>query len=468
MKPDLEKIYLSCPVFLQNVFCSLEGWRINRKRYDKVFYKHLQEYEEHRFWDYELLEKYRNQRLAEFIKYCENYIPYYKKRFNKLGISSANIHNYEDLKYIPVLNKNTVRENYNEFSSGMIPKKELSIAHTSGSTGSGLRFAVTSNAMSEQWAVWWRYRRWHGIPFNTWCAYFGGRSVVPVIQNNPPFWRVNYPGKQVFFSGYHIKPENIKHYLRKLKQLKPEWIHGYPSLISLIASYILENGTSLNFIPKWITTGAENLLPQQRKVIKEAFGIEPHQHYGLAEGAANMSECEYDNLHVDEDFSAVEFIPGDEGVYRIIGTNFTNYATPLLRYDTGDIAQLESPSFKCPCGRLGRIVKAVDGRLEDYVLLKNGTKIGRMDHIFKDTVNIREAQICQSIPGEITVHIVAGHDYSLTDEKEIIKQFEKRVGKDTKITIKYMKELQRPGHGKLRFVISKTPADAYSKQTCCN
>ncbi|MGQ9847591.1 MAG: hypothetical protein ACUVQP_08860 [Bacteroidales bacterium] len=103
-----------------------------------------------------------------------------------------------------------------------------------------MRFASTRIALQEQWATWWRYFHWHGIKLGTWCGYFGGRLVVPISQKNPPFWRYNYPGKQIFFSAYHMNERNLKFYIEELRKKKPPWIHGYPSLISLISEYIVE------------------------------------------------------------------------------------------------------------------------------------------------------------------------------------------------------------------------------------
>ena len=151
-------------------------------------------------------------------------------------------------------------------------------------------------------------------------------------------------------------------------------------------------GVDLGYHVRWVTVGGENLLKGQEEVMTRAFGIRPLQHYGLAEAVANISQCERGRLHVDEDFAAVEFLPEESGQgHRIVGCNFTNLATPLLRYDTGDVVTIDEQG--CGCGRPGRVVAAIDGRREDYVELGNGARVGRMDHVFKDMTNIREAQI---------------------------------------------------------------------------
>ena len=87
-------------------------------------------------------------------------------------------------------------------------------------------------------------------------------------------------------------------------------------------------------------------------------------------------------LHVDEDFAFVEFVPVDRRRgCRVVGTGVTNRAFPLVRYDVGDIARVSGRT--CGCGRPGRIIDAIDGRREDYVVLPSGAMVGRLDHIFK-------------------------------------------------------------------------------------
>jgi phenylacetate-CoA ligase len=176
----------------------------------------------------------------------------------------------------------------------------------------------------------------------------------------------------------------------------------------------------------------------------------------MAEAVANISECDRGILHIDEDFAAVELVPRDSGAYTVVGTNFTNPKTPFLRYEVEDVVTLE-PGMTCTCGRPGRVVARIDGRLEDYVVLKNGARIGRMDHVFKDALNVREAQIRQSRPGAITIHVVRMPGYTERDEQTILLETKKRVGNETDVKLEYVDRLERSPIGKLRFVVSEIP-----------
>ena len=269
-----------------------------------------------------------------------------------------------------------------------------------------------------------------------------------------PSGAMNKPGRQLLFSGYHMNAENLSAYIDELRRRRPPWLHGYPSLLALLAMHLIDAGTDLGYEVRWVTTGAENLLPHQVAMIDRAFGVQPIQHYGLAEGVANISQCELGGLHVDEDFAVVEFIPIDHGgLHTIVGTNVTNLAAPLLRYDSQDLAFIPRGG-SCSCGRPGRVVERVDGRLEDYVVLRNGARVGRMDHIFKDMVNVHEAQIRQAVPGEMLVRVVRGREYTDADERMLLEEAAKRVGSDMTVEIEYVRALPRTRAGKLRFVLS--------------
>lgn len=454
---DAEAVYLRLPIALQNAACTFVGWRTERTRYAGAFDTILEEAVARTYWSKRDVEAFRDRRLVAAVQRAAP-IPFYRDRFRAAGVEPTDIRGLRDLERLPILTKDEARD-------GLVahlppPPPRTPMEHTSGTTGGALRFPMTMAAIQERWAVWWRYRKWHGIDKGTWCALFTGRSVVPATQRRPPFWRVNRVGRQVLFSGYHMRTENLPSYVAELRRRRLPWLHGYPSLLALLAAHLLEARTDLGYEPRWVTTGAENLLPHQAAVIERAFGIAPIQHYGLAEAVANVSQCDRGRLHVDEDFAAAEFIPvGTEGLCRIVGTNITNAATPLLRYDTQDLATV-SAGTSCACGRPGRIVDGVDGRLEDYVVLADGTRIGRMDHIFKDMINVREAQIHQKAPGAITMRIVRRAEYTAADEAALRRETAKRLGPEAEIRIEYVDALPRSRTGKLRFVVSELPGDS--------
>jgi phenylacetate-CoA ligase len=447
---DLEKLYVRLPVAAQNLLCTWEGWRQSRFRYGGQ--DPVAEVAERSSWSTARIEEFQNARIQLLLAHVYENVPYYRKLLKKLGAQPSDFRTADDLKQLPVLTKTTIRENVKDFRAADIREPVVKV-HTSGTTGAGLDFFVNQSAIREQWAVWWRYRSWHGITRQTWSGYFGGRTIVAPDQQRPPFWRMNRFGKQVLYSGYHLKPANLEAYVNDLVRRGLTWIHGYPSLLCLIANATSDRGLQPGLNIRIATTGAENLLPWQKEGIEAGFGCPVRQHYGSAEGVANLSECEAGRLHVDEDFCALELqsIPGT-AQYHLLGTSLTNFAMPLIRYETGDVC---SAPQTCDCGRWGCVVERLDGRAEDYLVLSDGTMVGRVDHIFKDMTSVQEAQIWQQRPGELEVRIVPAPQWSESDETRLRREFEKRFGNKAQVQFRYLTELPRTRTGKLRLVVSE-------------
>lgn len=459
----LEYMYQTSPIFMQNLLCSVYGFLLNKRRYNQRYTEIEEAVFEREYWTKEKLEDFCSKRLQQMVKHAAITTGYYKKKFREMGVDPLSIKSDEDLKFLPILSKEEVQQNIEAFNSNSINSTLHRLVKTSGTSGTGLMFPFALDAEREQWAVWWRYRKRHGIDHKTWSAHFFGKSIVPVEQKKPPFWRVNVPGRQIFFSGYHLAEKNFPFYVEELNRRQPPWIQGYPSLLALLASFMEERDLSLDYQPKVVTIGSESLLTHQKDVIEKAFHTKCRQHYGMTEGVCNVSECSEGRLHIDEDFGLLELQADEGGSAKIIATGYTNFAFPLLRYDTGDVAQLESSDVSCPCGLPGRLVKSIDGRIEDYVVTPEGRRVGRLDHVFKEMVHVKEAQIYQDCASQVVFRIVQSHGYGKNDEARLITEVRKRLGKEIEIIIDYVNELERTERGKLRFVISDIRANKVLK-----
>lgn len=458
LKAIYRRLYPHFPIALQNAAQSTVGWHNDLTVRGRGFARLLEEYEARTFTDPDDIRELRDARLRAFLLYAYQAVPYYRELFDQAGLHPQEVSTLSELASLPVTSKADVQERRSEFLSRSIPRRRRKLLSTSGSTGSGLTVATTLEAVQEQWATCWRYWRWHGIERGTWIGIFGSPSAVSPHQEAPPFWRYNRPGHELVFSSLHTSSKNMPYYVAALRRKKPPWLHGLASQIALIASYLVQTKTDLGYEVRWITTSTENLLPQHSNLIEKAFGVKPRQHYAMVEAIANFSECDKGKLHVDEELAAAEFIPIAENRFRVVGTNVSNPAMPLIRYECNDHVTID-PGESCSCGRPGRVVTGVDGRQEDYIVLKNGIRLGRLDRIFVSFPNVREAQIRQDKSGEILFLVRTGTHYTKEDEKRLRDAINNTILDGSHIAIEYVDEIERTKNGKLRCVVSSVPAE---------
>lgn len=333
---QIKNIYDHLPAPLGNLAFSAAGANIQRTRYGRGFHEMLAEFESHEGWPAERVAEWRDARLRKLICHAYRTVPYYHDLMDEGGVDPASIKGIDDLEMLPTLTKDMVKSAPERFVSSEASSMNLMHVHTSGTTGSGFRFLSTVECQQAQFACFWRYYRKHGIDIGTWQAQFSSRQAVPKRVSTPPFWRIDYPGRRYYMSAFHESPANLRYYYEVIQENRFEWISGYPSLMVLLAQWMNERDLRFDFI-RAVTCGAENLLDHQADAMERAFGVRPVQTYGQTENVAIFSQQPDRRILVDEDFSAVEFLPtannAGGGYSRWSGPVYSTM--PRLSSDTG-------------------------------------------------------------------------------------------------------------------------------------
>lgn len=446
---NLMKIYNRLPAWAQTLATSAEGWRIQKRRYDALFEERYQDFMSRNGWSYEQKCAYRDAQLQKMVKHCYEHVPYYRNLFDRLNIDYRDITTLDDLKLLPILDKQTIRDHYEEFFSESYDRSALIEQHTSGSTGTGFSFYQNREANADVWAHVWRGNHNIGLNRDMWCAYFGGRAIVPPEKKSGSCYRINYPGKQIMFSIYHTGDQYFSQWVKVLNKYQPPWIQGYPSALVPFASYLERANQRLNYVPKVITLSSENVSWAQEDFLLRVFGVYPMQNYAQSEAVATFRQRLDHRIFVDEDFAAVEFVPVDDtGLCRIVGTTLSNYAMPFLRYDTKDLAVWRlTPE--------GREILSLDGRDEDDIRLRDGGSIRRLSRVFQDQLHIVEAQIIQKSLDEVQFHVVKSPDYTAEDENRLEQAIDGYLTDRIGWEIHYVEQLRRNKNGKVKFIISE-------------
>ena len=454
----MSRLYDSLPVFAQNLVCSYAGWQRARARFGPHFQRRLAEWERTGRGPVELLHEIQRERLDRLVRrareHTENYRDLPPPAEGRDPVEAMT----RTLASIPPLEKAGYRERPEAFLARDVPAERLRKGKTSGTTGTALPLWYTPEALAEEYATVWRLRRACGVDLYAPHLTFGGQIVVPVAQSRPPFWRHNHWGRQILFSLYHMSPQNLRAYVEAIHAAPARYVQGYPSSLHLVGRAMLEVGRPL---PKGrlaaVFTSSESLLAFHRQTIEEAFGAPVRDRYGTSEFAVSMTGCPENRLHVDMEFCLVEVEAQEETADWVRGplvvTGLGNDATPFLRYRIGDVGtQAKRP---CPCGRPGNVFLDVDGRIEDYVMTPDGRAIGRLDHIFKEQLDVAEAQIRQETPEAIEVVVVPRPSYDGESERALMEEIRARLGDEIGVALRSVETIPREPNGKFRAVVSR-------------
>lgn len=456
MNTKLEMIYLKLPVIFQNIVIILYGFHENRIRYSGVYNTFSKEIEKNCFLNDEELKKWQENRLRNLLNDAIENVPYYKKNIT-LNTSEINRFRIEDLKYLPMLEKNTVKRYAEQLVSESLTGKKIEI-HTTGTTGTPLKIICTPEIRQKNYAYFNRFLNLAGVDYNGKRATFGGRIIVDYNQKSSPFWRYSPFQKNMLFSSYHICEKTIECYTRALQKLRPLYIDAYPSSLYMLAKSAEQKGISLRGLTKSIVTSAEVLHPCQREVIEKQFGVPIYDQYGSAEMCVFVAQCSLGKYHIHSDYSIVEFIK-DDGTYagpgeeaEIVCTGLINPVMPLIRYKIGDRGIMSGD--KCKCGNKFPVLERIIGRSDDYIITPDGRKIGRLSPVLKG-YPVREAQYIQEKPDEIIVNVVKDAGYNEYTGFKIEDELRKRLGDRIKICINCVNKIERSKGGKYKTVISR-------------
>jgi phenylacetate-CoA ligase len=452
---DMILKYMPSPVL--DVLCTLEGIRLNRKRYTKLTEKYYQWYLQSDAWSEEKLIEFQNMRLREIVAYCAEHTPYYRKYFAKSGIDPKEIKRIDDLPRLPYLDKSIIRKSPELFISDEYDEKSLDMGRTGGTTGTPVKIYFSPETWPAQYGFFWA--RWRpGVKRGQRYACFQGQNLVPFNQTRPPFWRTNYVSKQRLFSVFHLNEKNLPAYYDSLNQFQPKYIQGYPSAMYIVAEYMQRKNLHFNHPVKAAFSMSETVQPVHKKTIENAWECQLWDQYGQGERVASITlrECGY--YHYDMDFGIIEFekIGEEDGlsVAEIVGTSLMNKAWTLIRYRTGDLALIDTER-KCSCGRPGPKIHKIFGRTGDILTMPDGRIIMNITTAVKDIPGLLEFQIVHEKPTLVIVNVVKGEGYTDRSDEMIRRRMVERLGTAVTLEFKYMQRVERTQGGKYKAILSK-------------
>jgi phenylacetate-CoA ligase len=313
-------------------------------------------------------------RIRDLVQKAYRDIPFYRSHYDRHGFHPDGLNDFTDLRSIPSVSKQILQGW--DIEDRSFPIKGRYVVNTGGSSGTPFGFYIQPESMGHEWAhmhtVWSKL----GYKPTDLKLAFGGRSDLKkvveydVVRNH---FAID------IYADYALVAIKLK---QLVKNYQIKYLHGYPSSIYDFALYCQNEDPELRQLLssslKGAFLGSEFPHRQYRDVIEEVFGIDSVSWYGHTERA--VLAYEKHEKFIYEPFLSYgysEAVMNDEGEHELVATSYYNNASPLIRYNTGDIISKVKTS-----GGILESFQITKGRDGEFVLDKSGKKINLTGLIF--------------------------------------------------------------------------------------
>ncbi len=323
--------------------------------------------------DRESMKKLQLERLQQTVRTCYEKVPFYRKKFDKMGIKPEDIKSLDDITKLPFTTKYDLRDEY-PFGLNAVPMDQIVRIHaSSGTTGKPVVGTYTKNDI-DNWAE-------------------GAARVLAVGDVGPgDVVQVSY-GYGLFTGGLGAHDAagklgavqlptsagNSEKQIMLMKDFGSTALCCTPSYALHLCEVMAKMGVKKEDLKLRVGFfGAEPWTWGIRREIEEKMGIKAIDIYGLTEmsGPGVGGECEYqDGTHIWEDMFYPEIInpetlepvaPGEEG--ELVFTSLCKEAMPIIRYRTRDLTHLIYEP--CKCGRTAVRIGKILGRSDDMLIIR--------------------------------------------------------------------------------------------------
>ena len=402
------------------------------------------------WWPTQVLWETQRRQLRQVLEHAIRNVPFYRERLKAAYADLPEAFGRKDFARLPLLTRNAVQDNFATLRSEGTPEAHGRVSEgiTSGSVGDPLRYLATDLTNFFWHAYTLRDHLWHRRDFSqTMLAVREGEKL-----RREPNWFGSF-GQSILDTGPLIAvplSASLDEVIRQVGEHNPAYLLGHASQLIELAAETRRRAIRFAGL-RQVRTFAEMLPAEAREFLRETLGAQVVDMYTTRECGYLALQCpEQDHLHVQEgvileilrdDGSPCE--AGETGL--VVVTTLHNFAMPLIRYVVGDYAEVGPP---CSCGRGLPVLKQVNGRVRNMLLLPSGKKVWPILGFYRDTLPVRQRQVIQKSLEEVELRLVVARPLTGPEEEEARTTLRASLGHPFRVTISYHNEIPRSRGGK--------------------
>ena len=410
--------------------------------------------EQSQWWPPERLRAAQFSQANSLLGHAFASVPYYTKRLTEAGYSPDTPLNEESWLNLPLLKREDIQQAGKELQSRALPKghgKTHKIS-TSGSTGKPVELVGTGltsifwNLFTVRDFFWRRcdlsgklaairYDRTgaapypNGVGLPNWGSGFA--SAVPTGPSS--FLSIQTP---------------VAQQAEWLARQDADYIITHPSNLEALIRHCVDANIKLPGLRE-VETLSELVPPDLRAPCREHWNVPLVDMYTTQESGYLALQCsEHDHYHVQSEHVILEILDsggqpcaaGETG--RVVMTDLHNFATPMIRYEIGDFAEVGAP---CDCGRGLPVITKIYGRKRNMIKLPDGTSHWPIPGYaeYNKIAPINQFQFVQKTREHIEVKLVVGRPLSVQEEDRLKRLMNSNLGYAFDLQFTYLDDIPR-------------------------
>lgn len=404
------------------------------------------------------------RQLGLLLAHAAGTVPFYRDRLAAVREAPPEQITPDVWQRIPLLKRTEIQTAGDALRSTALPEehKPVSEVRTAGSTGQPVALLGSRIGGLKFRALNLRFHEWHGRDLAGKVAavrsLMSAAMTEAATSGKPSRWVPEYPtGPMTVFDI--TRP--VSEQLDWLVEQNPDYLLTFPSNMRALALLAEEKGVALPNLRQVITM-SEVVEPEIRAAARRVWNAKVTDSYSCQEAGILAIQCpDHDHYHVQSESVIVEVLNADDApcrpgeVGRVVVTDLHNFATPLIRYELGDHAEVGPP---CPCGRGLPVLRRVLGRSRNMAVLPNGDKIWPIAYFSASMMPIapvRQIQLVQTTVDHIDVKLVTARPLTDAEERNLKAYLLECLKHPFDLSFDYVDEIPRAANGKYEDFVSR-------------
>lgn len=410
------------------------------------------------------IERAQLVQLRSLLSHAVRNVGYYRSR---VGPAAADITDLAAWRELPILDRQTLNAAGNQLVADQFPREHGKAFElkTSGSTGLVVRVRGTELTQLLWEAFCLRDHSWHRREFSRKLIVMRyQRDAELKIPEGVPSLGWGPATDDIVRTGpsrqYHLGLD-IAALADALAREQPGYLLTHPSVVRGLARHCLDAGISVPGMLEVRTLG-ESSSPDLADLCRKAWGVSLVDMYTCQEAGYLALQCpDHSHLHVQSENVFLEVVdnagrpcgPGQVG--RVLITSLANFATPLIRYELGDCAEVGDA---CPCGRGLPVIRRVMGRYRNLLTMPDGALrwpvLGNEGRL-RDIAPIGYMQLVQTGIETIAVRLVMARKLVESEQQDLTTYIQGNLGHPFRLQFEYVDSIRNPVNGKVEQFISR-------------